>query len=71
MVTKGEIYRHFKGGVYGIVEVALHHETRDIFVVYRNLETSECFIRPLEDFEGIANCGVKRFKLIDKVEIKN
>ena len=21
MVTKGEVYRHFKGGVYGVVEI--------------------------------------------------
>ena len=71
MVNKGEIYRHFKGGVYGVVEVAKDHDSKELCVVYRNLETSECYVRPMGDFESKAVGGVQRFKLIDKTEIHN
>lgn len=71
MVTKGEVYRHFKGGVYGVVEVATDHDSKELCVVYRNLETSECYVRRMCDFESKAIGGVQRFTLIDRVDIKN
>lgn len=71
MVTKGEIYRHFKGGVYGVVEIAKDHDTKEPVVVYRNLETSDCYVRPMCEFESNTVGGIKRFRLIDKTEINN
>lgn len=46
------IYRHFKGNLYLVEDIAIHSETRDKYVVYRALygNTEEVYIRPLEMF---------------------
>ena len=46
------IYRHFKGNLYLVEDVAIHSETREKYVVYRGLygNTEEVYIRPLEMF---------------------
>lgn len=69
MVKSGEIYKHYKGNTYGVITTAKHCDTDEIYVVYKNLETSEVYIRNIKDFEGEShNC--KRFVLIDEVEIR-
>lgn len=46
------IYRHFKGNLYLVEDIAIHSETREKYVVYRPLygNTEEVYIRPLEMF---------------------
>lgn len=31
----GKTYRHFKGGLYEVVDVAVHSESADVLVIYR------------------------------------
>ena len=42
-------YRHYKGDVYEVVDVALHSETREWVVVYKPLYECDValFVRPL------------------------
>jgi len=45
------IYRHFKGNLYLVEDIAIHSETKEKYVVYRGLyEDTELYIRPLEMF---------------------
>lgn len=45
------IYRHFKGDYYIVVDIAGHSETKEKYVVYRQLYgNGELWIRPLEMF---------------------
>lgn len=45
------IYRHFKGDYYIVVDVAIHSETKEKYVVYRGLYgNNETYIRPLDMF---------------------
>lgn len=40
------IYRHFKGGIYEVLEIATHSETMETMVVYRNRESVKWWVRP-------------------------
>lgn len=40
------IYRHFKGGLYKVLTVALHSETQEPMVVYVSLQDGQSWVRP-------------------------
>lgn len=45
------IYKHFKGDLYFVEDVAIHSESKEKYVVYRGLYgNSELYIRPLDMF---------------------
>lgn len=45
------IYKHFKGDYYIVLDVAIHSETKDKYVVYRGLYgQNELYIRPIDMF---------------------
>lgn len=50
-VKPGGVYRHFKGKMYQVVDVALHSETLEEYVVYRQLYgEGKLWLRPLGMF---------------------
>lgn len=61
-------YRHFKGGEYEVIDLALHSETEQPHVVYRPLYgQGRLWIRPLELFEDhkfVDGRSVPRFERI-------
>lgn len=68
MLKKG-IYRHFKGNLYRLLEIAKHSETMEEFVVYKALYGEQgIWIRPLKMFEEtIERDGIqlKRFEFVE------
>ena len=45
------IYKHFKGDLYLVEDIATHSETREKYVVYRALYgNNELYIRPYDMF---------------------
>ena len=45
------IYKHFKGDLYIVEDVAIHSETKEKYIVYRGLYgKSELYIRPYDMF---------------------
>ena len=43
----GALYRHHKGGLYRVLAVGQHTETKEQLVVYQSTETKEVWVRPL------------------------
>lgn len=63
----GEIYRHYKGGIYRLIcRDVKHSETGEIGVVYEHLWPNEhgFWFRPAEMFFGAMESGEARFKRI-------
>ena len=50
-VQINHVYKHFKGNYYLVVDIATHSETKEQYVVYRQLYgDGKLWIRPLEMF---------------------
>jgi len=65
----GEIYTHYKGGVYRLLYRDVKHtETNEIGVVYEHLYPHEnrIFFRPQEMFFGLNDKGEQRFTPVDR-----
>jgi hypothetical protein len=62
-------YRHYKGNVYEVIDVARHSETEEQLVVYRCLrDGNSLWVRPLEMFletVDVAGQKVPRFARIE------
>jgi hypothetical protein len=43
----GERWKHYKGGVYEIVTLANHSETKEPLVIYRSIPFGSVYARPL------------------------
>lgn len=48
---KGFRYRHFKGGIYIVTDIAVHSETEEPMVIYKSFDKPEnVWCRPLSMF---------------------
>ena len=69
LAAEGELYQHYKGGVYRLVaRTAKHSETLEVGVVYEHLWPHDhgFWFRPQELFFGKNEKGEERFKLVKK-----
>ncbi len=67
LAAAGEIYKHYKGGVYRLLQRDVRHsETGEIGVVYEHLwpHAHGFHFRPQEMFFGSLPGGEPRFKLV-------
>lgn len=64
----GDVYRHYKGGIYRALDIARHTETQELMVVYEHLWPHEhgIFVRPQEMFFGYLDDGKRRFEPIER-----
>ncbi|MED4883138.1 DUF1653 domain-containing protein [Bacillus smithii] len=64
----GDIYRHYKGGIYNVIGTGKHTETLEEFVIYEGTK-GDLWIRPVKMFfEDVEVNGLKvrRFEHLGK-----
>lgn len=64
---KNGIYRHYKGGIYEVTDIARHSESLEELVIYKNVVSEDCWARPISMWnETVEQAGVKtpRFQFI-------
>lgn len=68
-------YRHFKGGLYKVICIAIHTETNETLVVYKNIKSGVIYTRNMQMFlskvdkEKYPDCTQEyRFELIVKAQ---
>ena len=50
-VKNNRVYKHFKGDYYFVIDIATHSETKEKYVIYRQLYgEGNLWIRPLDMF---------------------
>lgn len=62
----GERWKHYKGGVYEVITLANHSETKEPLVIYRSIPFGSVYARPLSMWEDECDMGgtlTKRFQL--------
>ena len=71
---KGDVWKHFKGKRYVIVDIAEHTETKEKLVIYHRMSNNKIYARPVEmfmsevDHEKYPNVTQKyRFELVGGV----
>ena len=57
-------YKHYKGGTYEVITLAIHTETGEKLVVYKSINFGSIYVRPLDIWNSTSEDGQKRFQLI-------
>ena len=62
-MIKPGTYKHFKGGIYKILNIAKHSETMEELVIYQDtLDPKLIWARPLNNFQETITRDGKTFK---------
>lgn len=65
------IYKHFKGNLYIVEDIAYDSETLEKLVIYRALyEDNKVWVRPITSFTEIVNKNNQKYRF-ELQEIKN
>ncbi len=54
----GEIYRHYKGGLYVVIARAIHEESCEPLVIYQSNISGATWARSLENFTSRVPVGI-------------
>ena len=49
-ISKGQVYKHFKGHIIKVLEIAKHTETEVLMVIYEHQGTNVFWARPYDMF---------------------
>lgn len=63
-------YRHFKGGIYQLLHIGEHSETKEKMVVYKSI-SNKVYVRPYDMFFGkvqVEGKEVSRFTEVKDTE---
>lgn len=66
---RGELFKHYKGGIYQIIGYAKHTETEDKLICYKSFKDPTIWARPLEMFMGMVEVDGKQLQRFEKINV--
>ena len=70
-VEVGKTYKHFKGDLYLVLDIAKHSETEEEMVIYKALYGDNLvWIKPLENFTEVVNRNGQKYRF-EKIIIES
>lgn len=60
-VAPGQVWRHYKGDLYEIIDVGYYEPTGEMVVLYRPKDGGAPWVRPLGNFLGKSETHSDRF----------
>jgi len=64
-MEKGTYYKHYKGNNYIIINFAVHSETMEQLVIYKDVEKDHVWARPIKmflEYVDVEGKSIPRFK---------
>lgn len=68
---RDSFYMHYRGNIYFFIGHAIHTETNEQLVIYKDCESAKIFARPAEMFFGKTQRGQERFKRVKLVYMED
>lgn len=62
----GNIFKHYKGGLYNVIGTGTHTETGEACVIYEDT-VGQVWIRPVEMFQGKVEVDGKEINRFERV----
>ncbi len=64
--TIGGQYYHYKGGLYEVITLAVHTETKEVLVIYKSILFGTISARPLDSFNELISeeNNIKTYRFI-------
>lgn len=76
-VLKKKVYRHFKGNLYRVEDIAINNEDEKEYVIYRALYDNKLWVRPLDSFISLVDKNkypnvtqIHKFELYEEKSVK-
>lgn len=63
-IKAGQVYRHYKGGLYQIITWARHSETKELMIVYGDVGGENIWVRPARMWIETVSPDMQRFTLL-------
>ena len=55
IIEVGKTYKHFKGHIYKVINIALDSETLEKMVVYEDINSNKVWVRPYNMFNSLVD----------------
>ena len=69
LIPPGSQWRHWKGGLYVAVDLAIEHDTTEVLVIYRD-EDGVRWARPVTEWAETMSHGARRFERVFSAGLK-
>lgn len=65
----GATYKHYKGGLYILLDEAINESNKDKMIIYRSLQTGKLWVREKREFFGYKHFDGEKVRRFTRVQL--